>query len=81
MRKCWLLLNGTTRNRHQWKKTAVLSYHRFLISYGVEKWTTFKYGFELDHQMSLNKSKCWYSNNCLHFLKRTVPLQEVGLAK
>ncbi len=22
-----------------------------------------------DHQMSLNKSKCWYSINCLHFLK------------
>jgi len=20
-----------------------------------------------DHQMSLIKSKCWYSNNCLHF--------------
>ncbi len=25
--------------------------------------------------MSLSKSKCWYSNNCLHFLKRSVPLQ------
>jgi hypothetical protein len=24
--------------------------------------------------MSLNKSKCWYSNNCLHFLKCAVPL-------
>ena len=24
--------------------------------------------------MSLSKSKCWYSNNCLHILKRTVPL-------
>ncbi len=24
--------------------------------------------------MSLNKSKCWYSNNCLHFLKCTLPL-------
>jgi hypothetical protein len=24
--------------------------------------------------MSLSKSKCWYSNNCLHFVKRTVPL-------
>ncbi len=22
------------------------------------------------HQMSLSKSKCWYSNNCSHFLKR-----------
>ncbi len=26
-----------------------------------------------DHQMSLSKSKCLYSNNCLHFLKRAVP--------
>ncbi len=24
--------------------------------------------------MSLSKSKCWYSNNCLQFLKRAVPL-------
>jgi hypothetical protein len=24
--------------------------------------------------MSLSKSKCWYSNNCLHFIKRGVPL-------
>ncbi len=27
-----------------------------------------------DHQMSLSMSKCWYSNNCLHFLKCAVPL-------
>ncbi len=27
-----------------------------------------------DHQMSLSKSKCSYSNNCLHFLKYAVPL-------
>jgi hypothetical protein len=26
-----------------------------------------------DHQMSLSKSKCLYSNNCIHFLKRAVP--------
>ncbi len=26
-----------------------------------------------DHQMSPIKSKCWYSYNCLHFLKRVVP--------
>jgi hypothetical protein len=25
--------------------------------------------------MSLSKSKCWYSNNFLHFLKCTVPLK------
>jgi len=24
--------------------------------------------------MSLSKSKCWFSNNCLHFLKCAVPL-------
>jgi hypothetical protein len=24
--------------------------------------------------MTLSKSKCWYSNNCLHFLKRALPL-------
>ncbi len=24
--------------------------------------------------MSLSKSKCWYCNDCLHFLKRAVPL-------
>jgi hypothetical protein len=24
--------------------------------------------------MSLRKSKCWYSNKCLLFLKRAVPL-------
>jgi hypothetical protein len=25
--------------------------------------------------MSLSQSKCWYSNNCLHFLKHAVPLE------
>ncbi len=25
--------------------------------------------------MSLSKRKCLYSNNCLHFLKRAVPLE------
>ncbi len=25
--------------------------------------------------MSLNKSKFWYSNNCLHFLKCAVPFE------
>jgi hypothetical protein len=28
--------------------------------------------------MSLSKSKCWYSNNCLHFLKRAVPLSHLN---
>ncbi len=40
----------------------------------LKKWTTFKYRLELNHQISLSKSKCWYSNNCLHFLKRVIPL-------
>ncbi len=35
----------------------------------------------LGHQMSLSKSKCWYSNNCLHFLKCTVPLSLSSLKK
>ncbi len=26
--------------------------------------------------MSLSKSKCWYSYECLHFLKHAVPLNE-----
>jgi len=30
-------LNGTARNRHQCRKIAVLSCHRFLINSGVEK--------------------------------------------
>ncbi len=30
-----------------------------------------------DHQMSLCKSKCWYSNNCLHFLKCAVPFSDL----
>jgi hypothetical protein len=28
--------------------------------------------------MSLSESKCWYSNNCLHFLKCAVPLFKDG---
>jgi hypothetical protein len=27
--------------------------------------------------MSLSKSKSWHSNNCLHFLKRAVPLHTI----
>ncbi len=27
--------------------------------------------------MSLSKSKCWYSSNCLHFKKCAVPLKKV----
>ncbi len=28
--------------------------------------------------MSLSKSKCWYSNNCLHFLKCAIPFSAMG---
>jgi hypothetical protein len=31
--------------------------------------------------MSLSKSKCWYSKNCSHFLKRTVLLFPGPLSK
>ncbi len=31
-------------------------------------------------QMSLSKSKCWYSNHCLHFLKQAVPFSHTFLA-
>ena len=41
------LVNGTARIRHQCRKTAVLSCHRFLINSGVEKRTKFKYGLEI----------------------------------
>ncbi len=34
--------------------------------------------YNFDHQMSLSKSKCWYSNSCLHFLRRAVPLHEIN---
>ncbi len=27
--------------------------------------------------MSLSKSKCWYSNNCLHFFKCAVPFDSL----
>ncbi len=30
--------------------------------------------WNFDCQMSLSKSKYWYSKNCLHFLKQAVPL-------
>jgi hypothetical protein len=35
--KTLLALNGTAHIRHQCKKTAVLSYHSFLINSGAEK--------------------------------------------
>jgi hypothetical protein len=29
--------------------------------------------------MSLSKSKCWYSNNCLRFLEHALPLRHMAL--
>ncbi len=31
--------------------------------------------YNVDPQMSLCKSKCWYSKNCLHFVKGAVPFE------
>ncbi len=36
--------------------------------------------YNLYNEMSLSKSKHQYTNNCLHFLKRAVPLQMFGSA-
>ncbi len=47
---------------------AVLSCHRCLINTGVEKIELhLNIDQSFDHQKSLSKNKCWYSNNCLHF--------------
>jgi hypothetical protein len=69
-----ILYNGIACNKHQCRKTAVLSCRRFLINSGVEKKEQhLNMDSNYDYQMSLSKSKCWYSNNCLHFLKCGVP--------
>ncbi len=65
-------VNRTAHIRHQWRKTTVLSCHRCLINTGVEKnGLCLNINQNFDHPMSLSKSKCWYSNNCLHFVKCT----------
>ncbi len=72
-----LYYNNITMEQHihQCRKTAVLSCHIFLLNSGVEKNAQhLNTDYNFDHHMSLSKSKCWYSNNCLHFLKRAVPL-------
>ncbi len=33
--------------------------------------------YSFDCRMSISKSKYWYSNNCLYFLKRAVPLSNL----
>jgi hypothetical protein len=59
------------------EKATVLSYHRCVINTGVEKNKQhLNIDWSFDHQMSQSKSKCWHSNDCLHFLKSAVPLLE-----
>ncbi len=70
-----LSTNERALNRHLCGKTTVLSCYKCLINTGVEKneqHSNLDYSFH--HQMSLSKSKRWYSNNCLHFLKGPVLL-------
>ncbi len=60
------------------EKTTVCSCHRCLINAGVEKNELhLNIDLNFDHQMSLSKSKCWQSNNCLQYLKCAVPLAEI----
>jgi hypothetical protein len=66
-------VNGSAHIRHQFRKTTVLSCHRCLNNTGVDKNEQhLNIDQNFDHQMSLSKSKCWYLNNCLHFLKGAV---------
>jgi hypothetical protein len=65
--------------RHQCRKTAVLSCVRFLINSGVEKKNK-NMDYKFVHQMSLSKSKCWYSNNCLHFFKACYSIKKLERA-
>jgi len=72
--------NRTVHIRHQCRKPTVLSCHIYLIKTGVKNEQHFNMDYNFDHQMSPSKSKCWYSNNCLQFLKRAVPLKRlIGL--
>jgi hypothetical protein len=58
--------NRTIRIKHHCRKATVFSCHWCLINASVSKMSNIS---NFDHQMSLSKRKCWYSNNCLHFLK------------
>ncbi len=66
--------NWTAHTIHQGRKITVLSCHRCLINTGVKNEPHFNKENNFAHKMSLSKSKCWYSNNCLHFLMCSVPL-------
>jgi hypothetical protein len=66
----YLIINRRAHIRNQCRKATVLSFHRCLINTGIEKTEQLSnIDYNFDHQMSPCKSKCWYSNNCLHFLK------------
>ncbi len=67
--------NRTTHIRHQCRKTTVLTCHGCLFNTGVEKNELhLNIDYNFDHQMSLSKSQCWYSNIFLQFSKHVVPL-------
>ncbi len=56
--------NRIAHMRNQCRKAAVVWGHKCLINID----------WNFDHQISLSKGKCWYSNNYLHFLKHVGPL-------
>ncbi len=55
---------------HHYRKTTVLCCHRCLISNEFEK-NELRLNLDqnFEHQMSLSKSKCWYSNKFTFFFK------------
>ncbi len=59
-RKCWYSNNRTACVRHICRKTTVLSCHRCLINTNEQRLNK---DWSFEHQMSLSKRKCWYSNN------------------
>jgi hypothetical protein len=73
----WLKPNRTTHIRQQCRKATVSSCYRCQINTGVEKNELhLNIDLNFEHQMSLSKSKHWYSDNCLQFRRRAVPLYE-----
>jgi hypothetical protein len=64
----------TERIRYQCSKTTVLSCRKCIINNDAVKMNNIYIDYNFDHQMSLSMSKCWYSNNCLYFLRCSVPL-------
>jgi hypothetical protein len=80
--ECWYSNNRRVGIRHLCKKTVVWSFHQYLINTGVEKnKQQLNIYYNFNHQMSLSKSKIWYSNNFLHFSKRAVPLDLIKHVK